>query len=666
MHDMAVDQLYRQALQCQQSGRLAEAQALCRQVLALEPRHAEAWHTLAGLAHQSGGGAAALQCVQRAIDANPTAAVYHASHGVILTALGQSDAAIEAYREALRLDPSFAGAHANLGNLFKEKGQWQQAIQAYRQALSLRPDHPPTLHNLGLALRHEQKLSEAIETFARVVQLQPQMMDSRLQLSECLREAHRADEALAEARRALAMRPQSPAAQTSVGMALQECGRLEEAITEYRRAIALDPKYGAAYTNLGFALEVQGRSSEAVAVLRKAAELEPAVSAIHLNLGNSLTSLGQYEDAQKELEQAIALKTQGPEVFTNLGKLQTELGNFDDAIANFNRALALQPDFTMAMWNWANVLLLRGDFENGLPKFEARRQIEAFRSNTVSSGAMWDRQPLAGKQILLHQEHGFGDTIHLIRYARTLLERGASVGLLCHPALKRLLSGQCGLERVVDYGQALPPYDFHCPLSTLPLRLGTTLLSIPADVPYLFPEQPLLENWKALLGREPAGPKVGLVWAGNPKHLSDRDRSIELKAFEPLAAGFKAPRFYSLQTGPAAEQAKSPPAGMELVDWTDRLTDWAQMAALIECLDLVITVDTAVAHLAGAMGKPVWVLLAFLPDWRWMLEREDSPWYPTMRLFRQKTREDWSAPIGRVADELKRFSQMSSGDNLAK
>jgi len=676
---MTTDQLYQQAMQCHQSGKLAEAQALYRQVLALEPNHGDAWHMLAGLAHQSGDNAAALASVRRAIDANPSVAIYHASHGLILSAMEQPDDAIDAYRQALRLDSNLAGAHTNLGNLLKDKAQWSEAIAEYRAALTLRPDHPPTLHNLGLALKHEDKLLEAIDAFRRAVQLAPELIDSRLQLSESLREAKRVDEAIAEACRALAQKPDSAPAHTSLGLALQESNRLDEAIVEYRQAIALDPKYTAPYTNLGVALETRRESAQAIALLRKAAELEPDAAPVHQNLANSLLSLGEFDEARKELDTALALKGEFPEALTTLGKLQTELGQLDEGIASYERAVALRPKFAEPTWNWSINLLLRGDFEHGLPKFEARRKVKAFRADRGLSGQMWDGRAIEGKRILLHWEQGLGDTIHFVRYAKILKERAAGVSLLCQPTLKRLLTGQCGLETVVGDSEPLPAYDFYCPLPSLPLLLKTTLQTIPADVPYLFPEPPLVEKWKELLAQEPRR-KVGLVWAGNPQHQNDRNRSIRLEDLAPLTSASGAPtggsrdpdafsdggsppvrapaalaRFYSLQKGPAAEQAKSPPAGMEVVDWTERLTDWAETAALITCLDLVITVDTAVAHLAGAMGKPVWVLLPFIPDWRWMLEREDSPWYPTMRLFRQPTRGDWRTPIQRIAADLQKL-----------
>jgi tetratricopeptide (TPR) repeat protein len=647
---MTIPQVYQRAVELHQSGRLAEAQALYQQVLAQQPAHADAWHMLAGLAHQSGNQSIALECVQRAIGCNPSAAVYHASDGVILAAIGQSDDAIAAYRQAVLLQPNLAGAHANLANLLKDKGQGAQAIEHYRLALTHRPDHPPTLHNLALTLKQEGILDDAIAHFRRAAELQPDLIDSRLQLSECLKDAGRLDESIAETCRVLALKPDSAPAHNSLGLALQESQRLDEAITAFRHAIALDPKFAAGYTNLGGALERKRESSEAVDVLRRAVELEADSPAAHLNLANSLLSLGQLDEARKEYETAIALRPNFPEALTSLGKLHSETGDFDAAIQCYQRALSIQPDFHKATLNWSILLLLRSDFERGLPMYESRRRIKSLGADRGLGGRKWNGENLEGRSILLHWEQGMGDTIHLVRYARILKSRGASVSLLCQPPLKRLLSGQCDLEIVVGQGEPLPPYDFYCPLPSLPLLVGMTLANIPSDVPYLMAEAPLVEHWKATLAQQPAGPRVGLVWAGSPQHQNDRNRSIALADLTPLKAAGNV-NFYSLQKGPAAEQAKATPQ-LEMVDWTAQLADWADTAALISSLDLVITVDTAVAHLAGALGKPVWVLLAFLPDWRWMLNREDSPWYPTMQLFRQKTRGDWRVPIEKVAAQL--------------
>jgi len=448
--------------------------------------------------------------------------------------------------------------------------------------------------------------------FRRAVELRPDVLDSRLHLAESLKDAGRLDEAIAESCRALALSPDSAPAHNGLGLALEESERLDESITEFRQAVALDPQYGAAYTNLGCALERKRESAEAIEVLRKAVELEPHSPAAHLNLGNSLLSLGQLDEGRQEYEMAITLRPQFPEALTSLGKLHSELGEFDEAIASYQRALAIQPDFDKATFNWSILLLLRGDLERGLPMCEARRRIKGLRASLGLSGKPWNGENLEGRRILLHWEQGMGDTIHFIRYARVLKNLGASVSLLCQPQLKRLLSGQCGLENALSDNEPLPPYDFYCPLPSLPLLLGTTLQTIPADVPYLVPEAALVEHWIASLALAPPARKVGLAWSGNPQHQNDRNRSISLAALAPLANAANA-RFYSLQKGPAADQANSPPAGLELIHSTPQLVDWADTAALIACLDLVITVDTAVAHLAGALGKPVWCCSHFCP-----------------------------------------------------
>ena len=303
----------------------------------------------------------------------------------------------------------------------------------------------------------------------------------------------------------------------------------------------------------------------------------------------------------------------------------------------------------------ALALLLQGRFAEGWEAYESRRQIRRIARDPGFVQPFWDGSPLGGRRILLTSEQGFGDTIQFVRYAPLVAARGGRVLLQCKPELKRLLAGQCGIEQVVTPGDATPAFDVWCLLMSLPHLLGTTLQTIPAQVPYLTPDPHLIDKWGKRTAHEPAGLKVGLVWAGGAHNKNDRVRSLSLGALAPLAQ-VPGVRFYSLQKGAASDQARTPPAGMEMTDWTPELADFADTAALVANLDLVISVDTAVAHLAGAIGKPVWVLLPLSPDFRWLLNRDDSPWYPTVRLFRQPTRGDWASVIERVRRALHQLS----------
>ncbi len=433
-------------------------------------------------------------------------------------------------------------------------------------------------------------------------------------------------------------------------MALQE-GRNDVAADLIAKAIGLQPNSPEAYCNLGIALQGKGQLDGAIAAYRRAIGLKPDYPEAHSNLGAALRDTGNLDDASAALRRAIALRPGFADAHSNLGIVLREMGMLDEARTAYRRAIALKPGYPEAHHNLALLLLLQGEFLEGWNEFEWRWRCKQFLSPRRTFGqAQWDGSDLAARTILLHAEQGFGDTIQLVRYVPLVAARGGQVVLEAAPELRRLLQGTRGIARWVDAGDALPPFDVHCPLLSLPMAFGTTLQNIPHTVPYVQADAEGVERWRKELSGD-GRRKVGLAWAGEPTHGNDRNRSLSLSALAPLADA-KGVTFYSLQKGDAAKQATNPPAGMELIDRTAELTDFADTAAFIANLDLVISVDTAVAHLAGAMGKPVWTLLPFVPDWRWLMQREDSPWYPTMRLCRQRGRGDWGSVISRVAEAL--------------
>jgi ADP-heptose:LPS heptosyltransferase len=301
-------------------------------------------------------------------------------------------------------------------------------------------------------------------------------------------------------------------------------------------------------------------------------------------------------------------------------------------------------------------LLSCGDFINGWKEYEWRLKINARPSVKEFSQLLWDGSDISGKTILLYTEQGHGDAIQFIRYVPAVVQRGATIIVECQKELASLFQNVEGIKKVISIGEQLPAFDLHCPLLSLPLKFNTTLDTIPAEIPYIKVNPLSTRKWKDKLSDDSSKLKVGLVWAGSQSHKDDRNRSFALNTFAPLAQ-FDNIVFYSLQKEKGSEQAKKPPEGMKLIDHMEEINDFSDTAALIENLDLVISVDTAVAHLAGAMGKPVWTLLPFVPDWRWLLNREDSPWYPTMKLFRQPSHSDWKSVIHKVAEELRSFTR---------
>ena len=433
------------------------------------------------------------------------------------------------------------------------------------------------------------------------------------------------------------------------GAASAAGGRWARAAAEFARAVALDPSAAAAHYNLGVALQKLGRLDDAAAALREAVRLAPSLAAAHNSLGSVLRDAGAPEEALAGYRRAAELAPADARYAANVGTALHDLGRVDEAVASFDHALRLDPDYARGRAHRALSLLLAGDYARGLADYEARPVGQT--AAAAARGPAWDGSDPSGKTIQLHGEQGLGDTIQFVRYAPLLAARGATVAVQCPAPLVRLLRESLpprGVSGVFAEGEPPPSYDVHCPLPGLPYRFGTRVKTIPADVPYLAAPADRVAAWRARAAGDAAAPagralRVGLVWAGGNSHPNDRRRSAPLAAFEPLAA-VPGVRLYSLQKGERAAALRNAP-GWAPQDWGAAFDDFADTAAAIESLDLVISVDTSVAHLAGALGRPVWTLLPFAPDWRWLLGRADSPWYPTMRLFRQPRPGDWSAVV---------------------
>jgi len=473
---------------------------------------------------------------------------------------------------------------------------------------------------LDVALRHHQagRLREAEELYRQVLAQQPNHADALNLLGMLARETGPLDAAANLIRRAIAICSTNVSYYNSLGNALSDKGQLDEAIAVYRQGIALSPQDAKVHYNMGVALERKWQLDEAIAAYRQAIGLEPDFAEAHNNLGNGLIDKGQLEQAMAACRQAIALK----------------------------------PDYAEAHRNLSIALLARGDLQEAWEEYEWRWKCkDSLPPQGNPAQPRWDGSPLEDRTVLLYAEQGLGDALQFIRYVPLVARRGGRIIIQCQAELQRLFQTVDTRCQIVARGQPLPAFDLHCPLLSLPRVFGTTLANVPKDVPYLHADAEDAKKWQHRLAKHSALLKVGLAWAGNPRNKTDRNRSINLARLAPLGQ-LPGVRFFSLQKGAAAAEAKTPPPGMEPIDWTQELKDFADTAALIANLDLVVAVDTAVAHLAGAMGKPVWTLLPFVPDWRWLLERQDSPWYPSMRLFCQPSVGDWDSVIARVAEAL--------------
>jgi tetratricopeptide (TPR) repeat protein len=561
------------------------------------------------------------------------------------------------YQKILRKQPNNPDVLNMLGELFCRLANYDSAIKCIKKALQFRPTDCASAHyNLGYALREKGQVDEAIANYLKAVELKPSWAEAYCNMGLALREKGQVDEAIAHYLKAIELKPSYAEAYCNLGYALREKGQVDEAIANCLKAIELKPSCAEAYCNMGLALQDKCQLDRAITCYQKALQLNPIFAKAYSNLAGALHEKGKYDEALVFFYKAIQLNPNLADTYCNLGITFTKKCQYDEAFKSYEKALQINPNHVAARWNLSLILLLLGNFERGWQEYEWRwkkKEMIAFERNFVQP--LWDGSAIKGLTILLHAEQGLGDTIQFIRYVTLVKERGARVIVECQKELKSLFENMEGIQEVVIRGEDLPAFDTHCPLLRLPLVFNTTLDSIPAKIPYITVDDATIQKWKSKFHYNDTKLKVGLVWSGNPKLKGDSNRSMSLTAFKPLAK-LNNINFYSLQKGEAAQQARDSTEVIHLIDYTEEIGDFSDTAALIENLDLVISVDTSVAHLGGALGKSVWTLLPCEPDWRWMLKREDSPWYPTMRLFRQPSPGDWESVIAKVKDELMKLS----------
>ena len=452
------------------------------------------------------------------------------------------------------------------------------------------------------------------------------------------------EQAIQTAQDRLRQRPDDVTAHHQLGDALATLGDLPAAEAALRRAVEIQSDYAPAWARLGNVLRQLGDAGGAIDAFEGAARITPDVAVLS-NLGEAQSFALRLDESAATLARAVALDPNHPVPHLNLGVTRRLQGRVEEAIAAFEAAIRLKGDFPQARYNLAIALLLLGDYPRGWEEFEWRLQPpDSGRTAQIFHAfPAWRGEPLDGRTILIHLEQGFGDAFQFARLIPLVAARGGRVLLECRPEVKRLLEPVEGVAQVVEQGQPMPAFDVQCPLMSLPRVLGTTLENIPRDVTYLPPPPESTEMWKTKLAGT-SGMKIGLAWSGSPTNTRNQLRSCPPEQLAPLFE-LSGVTLVNLQKG-------SPPPHEDVVDCTDQLTDWAETAALVANLDLVITVDTGIAHLAGAMGKPVWTMLSTAADWRYLRGREDSPWYPTMRLFRQERLGDWSTVIERVRGAL--------------
>jgi tetratricopeptide (TPR) repeat protein len=540
--------------------------------------------------------------------------------------------------------------------LLAREGRTAAAEELYRTVLAQHPDHAGALDELGALRLQASDFAEAAALIARRIERDPSSSGAHNNLGIALKGLDRLAEAAQHFERAITLDPTRPEANYNLGQALQALGRLGEARACYERAVALRPDYAEALNSLGVVLGPQ-YPEEALASLQRALAIRPGFADAYNNIGNVLQDLGRHDDAMENYRRALANKPDQPEAHNNIGMALRELNRHEEAVPCFEMAQAIKPDYVDAHINEALVRLTLGDYANGWKKYAWRRLTASFSHGRRNPPrplwlGQWD---IAGKTILLHGEQGLGDTIQFSRYVPLVAAKGARIILAVQRPLSALMTSLAGVSVLRAQGETIPPYDGYCPLPSLPLAFKTTVESIPANVPYLSPPLDRVERWPPILdaiGR----PRVGLMWAGAGGTAHNRRRSIPLSLFGPLLdlADF---HFVALQKEVPDDDVPHLQASRMMTFLGERQADLADAAAMISMLDLVITIDTSIAHLVGAMGKPAWVLLPFSADWRWLRARNDSPWYPSARLFRQPAPGDWQTVLEQVvhALQLQRF-----------
>jgi len=557
------------------------------------------------------------------------------------------------YQAMLEVDTRCAQALHLLGLLAQQVDHHPEAIRLMRAALALDPYDPDTLNDLGGSYLICGEFQAAMGCYQQLVELRPDCARAHYCLGVAQEMLNRHEPAKESYRRAVDLKPDSAEFQCGLARDLYKCGDKHAAVECFERALALDPHRYETHNGLGLALADLGQYEAATEILRKGLLLHPDCAQLSASLGYVFDSKGDLGSAADAYRRAIRLDPNLAATHRELGLVLFGLGELADATECFERVRALDPESAEATFYLATIHLLQGHLALGWSEYESRwRTAAGLRMRRPFSQPQWKGEPLEGARILIYAEQGLGDTLQFVRYVPMVTGRGGQVILEVQPKLQRLLTGIEGAPQVLSRGDALPEFTWQCPMVSLPLAFATEMSTIPAKTPYLYPNPALLDVWRKRL--QGATFRIGLAWAGSPKHGGDRWRSIPLAQIAPLT-NLEGTTFYSLQVGHAAEQVKQllPPA--RLVDLQDDQEDFADTAAIVANLDLVISVDTSVAHLAGAMGKPVWILLHNAPDWRWFLEREDSPWYPTARLFRQSAHGNWQDVLGRVERELRKL-----------
>lgn len=629
-------------------GRYAEAISAFTQALEMNPKAPETLNNLGIALAADGNHLQALDRFNEAILLRPVFPECHNNRASSLRALGRLDEAIHSCEQALRQRPRYAEACNNLGLSLRAAGREEAALQQFNAAIALQPDFLKALCNRASLYRQQHQYALALADSERVIAISPKLFEAYNDAGLALLALGRTAEALARFDAALALAPHNPAVLNNRGNALNALGRTSEAAASFEAALEHAPDHADTLNNLANLLLATNQVARAITLAERVTQIAPGMPEGYNNLGLALSAGGDPERAREAFSEALRLRPDSPSALNNRGHSLEALGYYEEALSDFSTALDYQPDAINARWNRALGALRLGRFAEGWSDYEARWKLPGQHLPDLPM-PRWQGETLAGRSILVWAEQGLGDTLQFCRYIPLLAARGARVFLQVPAALLPLMHTLTGITALFDQDSDLPLTDFHCPILSLPGVFGTHADTIPAALPYLGADPEKLAHWQARLPLSDAR-RIGLVCAGNAGFSNDRERSIALKMFLPLMHADT--QWYFIQPGCSAEDAEYLHSHPQIVDLRGQLQDFSDTAAIVAQMDLIISVDTSVAHLAGAMQRPLWLLLPYTADWRWQIARQDSPWYPGARLFRQMQRGDWGPVIDALQGAL--------------
>lgn len=633
-------------------GRWAEAAASYQAMLNADPHNPKLFVLLGNTLQQAGRMDEAIAAFQHAARLKPDFQEAHNNLGIAFKAVNKLEESVASFRKAAACDGDAAIVLNNLGCTLLDQGQEEQAAEAYRRSIAANPDYADAYSNLGVVLARQKHCSEAVDAYRRAIVLRPDYVDAHRNLTGLLVALERPLEALPHCLKLVELEPDNATFMGYLGVLMGELGRHRDAVIACRKALQMDPTLLVAYATIIAAHSSLNEHDDALRLACHYVEHAPDDPDAYCAFAMALQYTGRWDDALAMCGKAIALAPDNPTLLHTMGRIAHAAGTMDAALDIYERAIALAPERAKLRWDQSLALLLAGRYREGWSAFEVRWDVNQLRvDNRNFTQPAWNGEDLAGKTILLHAEQGMGDTIQFIRYAAGVARRGGRVVAQVQPLLKRLVASAAGVDAVVAYKEPLPHFDVYCPMLSLPRIFETDLDTVPDAQGYLHPEPAARAQWLNRLGPR-KGLRIGLIWAGNPTHRNDSNRSMRLEQFMP-ALTMPGLEWFSLQVGQAEADLRQLPAGM-IRNLVPDIMDFADTAAALSTLDLLVTVDTSSAHLAGALGQNVWVMLPFAPDWRWMLGREDTPWYDSMRLFRQTELGNWAPVVDRLVRDLAR------------